>query len=224
MNFTKLLEDGRFPSALIIEGDSRREVCREIFQAALGEKALRGFHPDLIQVGEDFGLEEVRKALIQLRQRPYEAGVRVLCIPDLTAQQIQIQNSLLKSLEEPSPRWILLLPVQSASQLLATIKSRCLVFRTPRMAIENLEDREAEIFDLVARGDDLGLYEKLEPFLKEREKSKNLFLNLLSAASAQKYPGHWEYFAPALTDGVLQLQRNLNQKLVWDHAWSEVRS
>lgn len=223
LDFPKLFAEGRFPSPLIIEGDSRDHVCKEIFLATLGEKAVRGFHPDLIRLEEDFGLEEIRKALYQLRQRPFEATTRVLCIPNLKFHQTQIQNALLKTLEEPSPRWILLLPVQSASQLLETIRSRCLILRTPSKEKGELEDKEFEIFNLITAADELALAEKLEPFFKEREKSKKLFENLIQKASAKQYPGHWIHLAPHLVDAIADLQRNLNQKIVWDKAWTQSR-
>ena len=114
-----------------------RLLCREARdeQFACGHCpgcALRiaGHHPDavLIQVPEDkqsIGIEQIRELSVQLQQSAHRAGWRAVIIEPAEAMTIAAANALLKTLEEPGARIVLILVAHQLERVPATIRSRC---------------------------------------------------------------------------------------------------
>lgn len=69
-------------------------------------------------------VEEVRELTRFLAMTPAEGGWRVVVIEELEAMNEQAQNALLKTLEEPPPRAVLVLTASAPDRLLPTIRSR----------------------------------------------------------------------------------------------------
>lgn len=94
---------------------------------------LSGSHPDAWRIPEkkSIGVEEIRALIAALAEAPYEGGWRTVLIECAGAMTPQAQNCLLKTLEEPPPRTAFLLTAGSASQVLATVQSRCRVVPLP---------------------------------------------------------------------------------------------
>ncbi|WP_458096870.1 DNA polymerase III subunit delta' [Roseomonas sp. WA12] len=69
-------------------------------------------------------VEEVRELTRFLALTPAEGGWRVVVIEELEAMNEQAQNALLKTLEEPPPRAVLVLTASAPDRLLPTIRSR----------------------------------------------------------------------------------------------------
>jgi hypothetical protein len=89
-----------------------------------------GDHPDLLWLGR--GQEDTRVRIAQVRAlqaalhlRSYEGGWRAAVIEDAEWLNAEAQNALLRLLEEPPPRTVLVLVAASAAGLLATLRSRC---------------------------------------------------------------------------------------------------
>ncbi len=87
-------------------------------------------HPDLhvLEVQEDrtlIRIEQVRELQYALSLAPYEADRRIALLPDFHLATYHAWNALLKTLEEPSSRVVLLLTAPSVEMLLPTIVSRC---------------------------------------------------------------------------------------------------
>jgi len=232
----KILANKIFPSPLILEGEGSEVEMNRIIEHALCAtetacgncrscKQIRSqFHPDLIRAEGSAKIDEVREKLRQLHQKPYESKRRVLAFHNLQDANSYVQNALLKTFEEPLAHWVILVSVNSRFRLLSTIRSRCLIYRVPDAKTQNeLSKDEDKIFSAVANGDEIGLHSILETALKERQKSKILFHNLLIAASVQQYPGAWKDFAPTLEARVEGITRNLNPRSIWDAAWSDSR-
>jgi DNA polymerase-3 subunit delta' len=70
-------------------------------------------------------IEHVREAIRFLSLTPAEGGWRVVVIEDVDATRAEQANALLKTLEEPPPRAVLLLTSSAPGRLLPTIRSRC---------------------------------------------------------------------------------------------------
>lgn len=89
-----------------------------------------GTHPDLTIIepdepGKAIKIDQIR-ALVEFIQKTAQySGYRVVIIRPAEALNIAAANALLKSLEEPGTKTVLLLVTHSASSLLPTIKSRC---------------------------------------------------------------------------------------------------
>lgn len=71
-------------------------------------------------------VEDAREAVRFLTQTAAEGGWRVVVMDEAErADQGAVQNTLLKTLEEPPPRTVLLLVCSAPQRLLPTIRSRC---------------------------------------------------------------------------------------------------
>jgi DNA polymerase-3 subunit delta' len=85
-------------------------------------------HPDLTFVEPDgtrIKIDQVRQLQRQLALSPVEGRWRVCLITEFQAATVEAANALLKTLEEPAPRVVIVLTAIDASLLLPTIVSRC---------------------------------------------------------------------------------------------------
>jgi len=98
-------------------------------------------HPDIITVsptGSYIKIAQIRSLCHILAMKPYEARLRVVIISDAQAMNPSAGNALLKVLEEPPARTILILTAIQSSDLLATIVSRCQHVRFNPISTDNI--------------------------------------------------------------------------------------
>jgi DNA polymerase-3 subunit delta' len=95
-----------------------------------------GDHPDLLWV--ERGREDTRVRIAQIRAlqhalhlRAVEGGRRAAVIADAEWLNLEAQNALLRTLEEPPPATTFVLVTASPSGLAATVRSRCQRFSFP---------------------------------------------------------------------------------------------
>jgi len=108
-----------------VEGCGRCESCVAI---------ERGSHPDLLTISVDTGdgpsreikVAQIRELCGSLQLSPVVAKRKVARILDADRMNPSAQNALLKTLEEPPARTILILVTAGEDQLLPTVRSRCL--------------------------------------------------------------------------------------------------
>jgi DNA polymerase-3 subunit delta' len=98
-----------------------------------------GSHPDLhwLRKPEDkksIGVDQVREACDELGMTSMRGGYRVAIVSPASIMTTAAQNALLKTLEEPAPRTLLVLVTARPSQLLPTLRSRCQRVEVPRPA------------------------------------------------------------------------------------------
>lgn len=103
-------------------------------QCSSCRKLLKGNHPDLLLLERvpgklSLGVGDVREGLSQLNTLPYEGGYRVWVIADAEKLTDEAQNALLKTLEEPPRRTVIVLVTCQESALLPTVLSRCRIAR-----------------------------------------------------------------------------------------------
>jgi DNA polymerase III subunit delta' len=97
-------------------------VCRACRAVAAGT------HPDVLVVQPDEGtlkIEQIRDVQHELALSPYQGRYRVCLLLDAQLATDEAENALLKTLEEPPSRVVLVLMVTDASLLLPTVVSRC---------------------------------------------------------------------------------------------------
>ena len=150
------LAGGRLPHGLLLHGpdgvgkehfaavlaaglfcSGRREgltPCGECPECALSRAAS---HPDLhwLRRPEDkksIGVDAVREACDQLGMTSMRGGYRVAIVTPAHLMTHNAMNALLKTLEEPAPRTLLVLITSRPSGLLATLRSRCQRVEVPR--------------------------------------------------------------------------------------------
>ncbi len=75
--------------------------------------------------GNFIRINQIRNLCNTLTMKPYEARLRVVIISDAQAMNPAAGNALLKMLEEPPDRTVLILTAVHTSDLLPTIVSRC---------------------------------------------------------------------------------------------------
>lgn len=91
-------------------------------------KIASGNHPDFLTIaadGSSIKIQQIRELKKALSYPPFEAAHRVVLLADIQRMGREAANSLLKTLEEPPARTILVLTVEEADNTLATIRSRC---------------------------------------------------------------------------------------------------
>lgn len=98
-------------------------------------------HPDLhwLRRPEDkksIGVDAVRETCEQLGMTSMRGGYRVAIVSPAHLMTTNAQNALLKTLEEPAPRTLLVLVTSRPSGLLATLRSRCQRVEVPRPPAE----------------------------------------------------------------------------------------
>lgn len=89
-----------------------------------------GTHPDLYhlepeEIGKQLKVEQIRNLNDFIYTTAQQGGYRVVIIDPTDAMNTSSSNALLKMLEEPGERTILLLITAKPGQILPTIKSRC---------------------------------------------------------------------------------------------------
>jgi DNA polymerase-3 subunit delta' len=207
----------RVAHTLLISGPAhvgKTHLARELAAAlnCLGEhppclqctacrKTLADAHPDILLIEPDNGrikIEQIRRLQHELALSPFEGRWRVCILTDFQSATREASNALLKTLEEPPGRSILILTALDAGLLLPTIVSRCQLFslRTvpqdviARVLVERWHANE-ERADLLARisagrvgwaisaMDDPGL-------LEARERQLDLTLALLQQGPADR--------------------------------------
>jgi DNA polymerase-3 subunit delta' len=115
-------------AALFCTGRGERLVaCGECAECLLSRA---GTHPDLhwLRIPDDkksIGVDQVREVCEQLSMTSMRRGYRVAVIAPAEKMTPSAQNALLKTLEEPSPRTVLVLVTARPSGLLPTLRSRC---------------------------------------------------------------------------------------------------
>ncbi len=144
---TRALERGSLPPSLLFggpDGVGKRLVARAVAQAlnclspAAGDACGRcaacrriaaGTHPDvLVAEPSDTGvikIEPVRALVAAAAYRPFEGRRRVVIIDDADRLNVDAQDALLKSLEEPGPSTVFILVTAKPETLLPTVRSRC---------------------------------------------------------------------------------------------------
>jgi DNA polymerase-3 subunit delta' len=143
----------RLPHALLIHdatgGAGGDWLAR--WMARLVLRATSDLHPDLIVVqptedSKQIRIEQVRELASELSLTSHQGGYKVGILTPADAFNRFAANALLKTLEEPAPRTLLMLVASTPSRLPATVLSRCqrIVVHAPKRA-ESVQWLEANV-------------------------------------------------------------------------------
>jgi hypothetical protein len=117
------------------------------------KQVLAKTHPDLFWVDRehfwhDDPDEKKKKELTvkvalnlseKLHRAPLSAPLKVAVIPDASEMNESAQNVLLKTLEEPPAKTLIILIAEKTGDFLATVLSRCRIVRFPALSTEAVE-------------------------------------------------------------------------------------
>jgi len=104
-------------------------------------KVQRGVHPDVRVLDEpasSIKIEHIRELQQEIALSPFEGRWRVSVLCDFQRATSEAANCLLKTLEEPPPKAVIVLTAAEAQALLPTIISRCQVFQLRPLAVEQV--------------------------------------------------------------------------------------
>ena len=206
----RYLASGRIPHALMIHGAvglgkgnmaemyAQKLLCRNPNTFACGKCAScrllqAGSHPDFKvlepeESGKAIKIDSVRKLIADLELKSHFEGYRVVLFKHAEMMNLNSANALLKTLEEPVERTVMILVTEKAHQLPATILSRCqkLLIQSPRHSIASawLKSRlpDADVRMLLSAADNSPLRAlelNASDLIKQRQFSFDRFMSVM---------------------------------------------
>ncbi len=94
-----------------------------------------GNHPDIITVTHEkpniISVDEIRQQVLDdICIKPYKSRYKIYIIPDAQLMNVQAQNAILKTIEEPPEYGIIILLTSNIDKMLPTVQSRCVILNT----------------------------------------------------------------------------------------------
>ena len=152
-NLRGALKHSKISHAYLIQGEklSGKKMIADIFARALqceaeeGEKpcnlcrsckqAMNRNHPDIIYVEHEkpnvISVDNIRQQINgDIAIKPYSGARKIYIVDEAEKMNVQAQNALLKTLEEPPEYAVILLLATRAEAMLQTILSRCVTLNT----------------------------------------------------------------------------------------------
>ncbi len=104
-------------------------------------QALSGNHPDIIRIHHEkpstITVDEIREQVNNdIVIKPYSSKYKIYIIADGDMMNVQAQNALLKTIEEPPEYAVIMILTENADTLLPTIRSRCVMLK-----LRNIKDQ-----------------------------------------------------------------------------------
>jgi DNA polymerase-3 subunit delta' len=172
-NLKSALKYNKISHAYMIQGEklSGKMMVADIFARALQceaadgvkpcnqcrscRQALNRNHPDIIYVEHDkpnvISVDNIRQQINgDIAIKPYSGPKKIYIVDEAEKMNVQAQNALLKTLEEPPEYAVIMLLTTRVEAMLQTILSRCVVLETKPVAddvIKNYLMRKVEIPD-----------------------------------------------------------------------------
>ncbi len=215
----RLIAEERLAHGYVIDGDPLGEGKRFALEfvlrvmghgypakaAALRHRLEGRIHPDVLWVEpkgklRQIKVEEVDQALKLIHEKSFEGGWKAVVFLGAERMNAASGNKLLKSLEEPPPKTLLLLVTPSPEQLLATLRSRCQFLSAPKSRLEEAAWLPA-LLELLRQGPPRNL--------RQRLLRAALFRDFLNTA-AQDYLAALDAESPAAVE---ETDENLDEKV-----------
>jgi len=136
----KSIENKRLAHTYLFTGSAhlgKRTVALEFIRMLNGPEMDQAVHPDVLIVEPEriakkgitkeleIGIGQARQIQHQMSLFPYQASYKIALIDQAEKMTAEASNCLLKTLEEPSGRAVLILITANPNLLLPTIVSRC---------------------------------------------------------------------------------------------------
>jgi len=149
----------------------------KLIQEQLHKKAQNPYHRIDIPRGNEIRINSIRELRREASLSAFAAGWKVFIILDAERMNDEASNALLKTLEEPTPKTVLILTTSRREQLLPTILSRCQPVKFDSLSSDDIRDaliagysvsmEQAQLIATLANGSFARAIELLEANVRE---------------------------------------------------------
>lgn len=221
----RTVEEGRISHAYIFEGPAcidKTEFARSFVKGILCGKALgencgqcsicskidHGNHEDVFYISAEGG--SIKDADIidmqdKLKTKPF-GDRNIVIISDSDTMTVRAQNRLLKTLEEPPGKSVIILLSENMENLAQTVKSRCVKYRINYFGSEGYDsmmERASKVAEMALKG---------QPFYKLKNETEDIVKS--SEATAAFLDGLQVYFRNVLVKKEKGISIYKNDKLM----------
>jgi DNA polymerase III delta prime subunit len=119
----RLINTNKLPHALLVSGVSAKDFTFQIF----GEDITKKVHPDFIfiePIDRKIHIEQIRDCIWRMSLTPFNNPLKVAVIDQAHLLNQDSQSALLKTLEEPKGKTLLILVTDYPKTLFSTVLSR----------------------------------------------------------------------------------------------------
>lgn len=127
------------------------EACGVCHSCRLNQSST---HPDYHLLDGREGtikVDQIRQIITKVATSPQVSHAKVVVLMQAASMNINAANAVLKALEEPPKGTFFILTADASSQLIATVRSRCLMVKLPEPSINQVD----EWFDKLALEEDI---------------------------------------------------------------------
>lgn len=201
----KSVETKRLAHAYLFAGPEclgKRTVALEFIRMFNGQEIDQAVHPDILIVEPEsvekegmkkeleIGIDQVKQIQYQMSLFPYQAPYKTVLIDQAERMTAEASNCLLKTLEEPPGRAILILITARPQLLLPTIVSRCQLIKFLPVGEEEMKKKvsDPQIIRLANGRPGLAVQYLKEPaLLQEQDKIINQLTRLIQSDLNEGY-------------------------------------
>ncbi len=112
----------------------------KLIQDQLRQKAQNPYHRIEVPRGNEIRINSIRELRREASLSAFAAGWKVFIILEAERMNDEASNALLKTLEEPTPKTVLILTTSKRERLLPTILSRCQPVKFDSLSSEDIRD------------------------------------------------------------------------------------
>lgn len=161
-NLQNALQYNKISHAYLIQGEklSGKRMTADLFARALQcecsgarpcnqcrscRQAINGNHPDIIYIAHEkpnvISVDNIRQQInADIAIKPYSGPYKVYIMDEAEKMNVQAQNALLKTLEEPPEYAVILLLAARGETMLPTILSRCVTLHIKPVPDDRIKD------------------------------------------------------------------------------------
>ncbi|QEH67446.1 DNA polymerase III subunit delta' [Cellulosilyticum sp. WCF-2] len=212
----------KLAKAILCEQRKNDKACNECQSCHMVEA---GTHPDIITIEKDTKVtkvDNIRENIVrEMEIKPYQAEHKIIIVNAADTINVQGQNAMLKTIEEPPSYGIVVLVCENLASMLPTIKSRCITVRFNPLSKEKMSSylerkgisgEEKEVYTKLSEGS-IGVINDIlqdELYLQLRKQSVEYIERLNKANLLQLYD-----LVKEITDQKEDIEKILEFWLFW---------
>ena len=120
------------------KGVGKYTLAKEFAKMILEDDMMQDYY-ELKPDGKSVKIAQIRELQAEINIKPVVSEKSVYIIDDADLMTVEAQNSLLKTLEEPPKYVVIILIVHNESNILSTVKSRCINLHFNKLSNEDIQ-------------------------------------------------------------------------------------